>query len=103
VRRVADEAADAGLLSPDLAAGIRRVEGVRRLGVGLGNWLTPDQGRQRLEHPESLTPRQRRDPAMLIGCGLRRGDYSRSRMQQREDHWVVADLVGEGGCEVRSR
>jgi hypothetical protein len=30
VRRVAYEAADAGLLSPELAAGIRRVKGVRR-------------------------------------------------------------------------
>jgi hypothetical protein len=39
VRRVAYEAADAGLPSPELAAGIRRVKGVRRLGVRLGNWL----------------------------------------------------------------
>jgi hypothetical protein len=38
VRRVAYEAADAGLLSPELAAGIRRAKGVRRLGVRLGNW-----------------------------------------------------------------
>jgi hypothetical protein len=37
VRRVAYEAADAGLLSPELAAGIRRVKGVRRIGVRLGN------------------------------------------------------------------
>ena len=36
VRRVAYEAADAGLLSPELAAGIRRVKGVRRLGVAWG-------------------------------------------------------------------
>ena len=32
VRRVAYEAADSGLLSPELAAGIRRVKGVRRIG-----------------------------------------------------------------------
>ena len=44
VRRVAYEAADAGLLSPELAAGIRRVNGVRRLGVRLGNWLTRSKG-----------------------------------------------------------
>jgi integrase len=50
VRRVAYEAADAGLLSPELAAGIRRVKGVRRLGVRLGNWLTPEQGRRLLTH-----------------------------------------------------
>jgi integrase len=48
VRRLAYEAADAGLLSPELAAGIRRVKGVRRIGVRLGNWLTPEQGRRLL-------------------------------------------------------
>src|SRR6202521_5898632 len=42
VRRLADEAADAGLLSPELAAGIRRVKGSKRLGVRLGNWLTAE-------------------------------------------------------------
>ena len=36
VRRVAFEAADSGLLSPELAAGIRRVKGVRRIGVRVG-------------------------------------------------------------------
>ncbi len=40
VRRLAYEAADAGLLSPELAAGIRRVKGVKKLGIRLGNWLT---------------------------------------------------------------
>jgi hypothetical protein len=33
IRRLAYEASDCSLLSPDLAAGIRRVKGVRRLGV----------------------------------------------------------------------
>src|SRR5262245_64305714 len=42
VRRIAYEAADAGLLSPELATGIRRVKGVRRIGVRVGNLLTPD-------------------------------------------------------------
>ena len=40
VRRLAYEAADCGPLSADLAAGIRRVKGVKKLGVRLGNWLT---------------------------------------------------------------
>ncbi len=103
VRRVAYEAADAGLLSPELAAGIRRVKGVRRLGVRLGNWLTPEQGRRLLDHPEPSTPRQLRDHAMLarlIGCGLRRGELLALRLesiQRREEHWVIADLVGKGG------
>jgi hypothetical protein len=50
VRRVANEAADARVLSPELAAGIRRVKGVRRIGVRLGNWLTPEQGKRLLQH-----------------------------------------------------
>jgi integrase len=103
VRRVAYEAADAGLLSPELAAGIRRVKGVRRLGVRLGNWLTPDQGRRLLDHAQLATPREARDHAilaMLIGCGLRRGELlalTLESVQQREEHWVIADLVGKGG------
>jgi hypothetical protein len=44
VRRLAYEAADSGLLSSDLVAGIRRVKGVKKLGVRLGNWLTAEQG-----------------------------------------------------------
>src|SRR4051794_16738656 len=57
VRRVAYEAADAGVLSPELAAGIRRVKGVRRIGVRLGKWLTPEQGRRLLESAAPATPR----------------------------------------------
>src|SRR6202162_6115339 len=64
VRRVAFEAADSGLLSPELAAGIRRVKGVRRIGIRVGNWLTPEQGRRLLQHPEPAAPRQLRAHAM---------------------------------------
>ncbi len=45
VRRLAYEASDCGLLSPDLAAGIRRVKGVKKLGVRLGNWLTQNRAK----------------------------------------------------------
>src|SRR6516164_2500745 len=48
VRRVTFEAADSGLLSPELAAGIRRVKGVRRIGVRVGNWLTAEQAKRLL-------------------------------------------------------
>src|ERR1700680_3751474 len=40
VRRLAYEATDCSLFGADLAAGICRVQGVKKLGVRLGNWLT---------------------------------------------------------------
>jgi site-specific recombinase XerD len=86
-----------------LAAGIRRVKGVRRIGVRLGNWLTPEQGRRLLDSATPSTPRGLRDHAMvamLIGCGLRRAELlalNLESIQQREEHWVIADLVGKGG------
>src|SRR5690349_23300607 len=72
VRRIAYEAADSGLLSPELAAGIRRVKGVRRLGIRVGNWLTAEQGKELLNAAGSDTLRCKRNGAMLsllIGCG----------------------------------
>jgi integrase len=103
VRRVAHEAADSGLLSPELAAGIRRVKGVRRLGVRVGNWLTAEQGKRLLQNPGPDSLRSKRNHAMLamlIGCGLRRGELLALNMksiQLREEHWVIADLIGKGG------
>src|SRR6266705_3403216 len=103
VRRVAYEAADAGLLSPELAAGIRRVKGVRRLGIRVGNWLTAEPGKRLLESASADTLRSKRNRAMLsllIGCGLRRAELlglTMNSIQLREEHWVIADLVGKGG------
>ncbi len=103
VRRVAYEAADSGLLSPELAAGIRRVKGVRRIGIRLGNWLTADQGRYLLLKAAGEDLRSKRNYAMLallVGCGLRRGELLALTMrsvQLREDHWVIADLHGKAG------
>jgi len=99
VRRLAYEASDTGLLSPDLAAGIRRVKGAKRLGVRIGNWLTIDQSRTLLSKPsDSLRgKRDRAILALLIGCGLRRAELVGLRtvdFQVREDHCVIADLVG---------
>jgi site-specific recombinase XerD len=103
VRRLAYEAADCGLLSADLAAGIRRVKGAKRLGVRVGNWLTAEQGKRLLMAANEASPRGRRNYAMLavlLGCGLRRAELTGLRiedLQLREEHWVIADLVGKGG------
>src|SRR5215467_2527209 len=49
VRRLAYEAADTGLLSPELAAGVRRVKGAKRVGIRIGNWLTIEQSKKLLQ------------------------------------------------------
>jgi integrase len=79
VRRLAYEAADAGLPSPDLAAGIRRVKGAKKIGVRIGNWLIAAQARRLLEVFDRRTLRGIRDYAMvalLLGCGLRRAELA---------------------------
>jgi integrase len=103
VRRLAYEAADSGLLSPELAPGIRRVKGVKQLGSRLGNWLTSDQAKLLLEKADGEDLRSLRDLAMihvLLGCGLRRAELSSLEvedMQIRQGHWAIVDLVGKGG------
>jgi site-specific recombinase XerD len=107
VRRLAYEAADCGLLSADLAAGIRRVKGVKKLGIRLGNWLTAEQGQTLWQAPDRERLKGKRDRALLallLACGLRRHEavaLTLDHLQQREEHWAIVDLVGKGG-HVRS-
>src|ERR1039457_5861834 len=103
VRRLAYEAADCGLLSADLAAGIRRVKGVKKLGVRLGNWLTAEQGQALWQAPDRERLKGKRDRALLallLACGLRRHEIAKltfGHLQQREGHWAIEDLSGKAG------
>jgi len=103
LRRLAYEAADCGLLSADLAAGIRRVKGVKKLGILLGNWLTAEQGNALWQAPDRQGLKGKRDRALLallLACGLRRHEavaLTLDHLQQREEHWAIVDLVGKGG------
>lgn len=103
VRRLAYEAADCGLLSADLAAGIRRVKGVKKLGVRLGHWLTAEQCQALWQAPNHEQMKGKRDRALLallLACGLRRHELASltvGHLQQREGHWAIVDLRGKGG------
>jgi site-specific recombinase XerD len=103
VRKLAVEAADNGLLAPELANGITRVKGVVSKGVRLGNWLSLKQAQALLNAPDITTTKGLRDRAIiavLLGCGLRRSEVAALTMahiQQRDGRWCIVDLVGKHG------
>jgi integrase len=103
VRKLAVEAADNGLLAPELASGITRVKGVASKGVRLGNWLTVKQAQTLLNTPDASTTKGLRDRAILavlLGCGLRRSECAAltfGHVQQRDGRWCIVDLVGKHG------
>ena len=102
VRKLAAEAADNGLLAPELAAGIAKVKGAKRRGVRVGNWLEQAQARELLRAPAGAGLKAARDRAilgLLLGCALRRSELVAlevDQIQQRAGRWVIPDLVGKG-------
>ena len=97
VRRLAHEAADSGLLSPELAAGISRVKGVKQLGFRSGNWLSAKQSSEVLKHACGDSMRAKRDYAMLallFGCGFRRSELVGLGVGRNPD---ASGALGSGG------
>src|ERR1700690_3812797 len=103
IRKLAAEAADNGLLAPELAAGIARVKSAKTQGVRVGNWLSLRQAQALLSAPNITTVRGLRDRAILavlLGCGLRRSEVAAltfTHLQQRDGRWCIVDLVGKHG------
>src|SRR5580765_2283995 len=103
IRKLAAEAADNGLLAPELAAGISRVKSAKTQGIRTGNWLSLRQAQALLSAPDITTLRGLRDRAILavlLGCGLRRSEVAAltfTHLQQRDGRWCIVDLVGKHG------
>ena|ERR1700693_6383647 len=75
IRALADESAESGWLTPELAIGIRRVQGVKFLRQKSGNWLNQNQAQELVNAASRADLRGWRDGAMvglLRGCELRR-------------------------------
>src|ERR1035438_8411862 len=87
VRKLAVEAADNGLLAPELANGIMRVKGVASKGVRLGNWLTVRQA-QTLNTIRGHGPSLQRERHRRRAVGGYRD--ARGASASRElDGWIV--------------
>ena len=103
IRKLAAEAADNGLLAPELAAGIARVRSAKSVGIRVGNWLSLRQAQSLLTAPDVSTMRGLRDRAILavlLGCGLRRSEVAAltiAHVQQRDGRWCIVDLRGKHG------
>jgi integrase len=111
VRHLAYEAADCGLLSADLAAGIRRVKGVKKLGIRLGNRVTAEQGNALWQAPDRQRLKGKRDRALLAllpACGLRRHEAGgfdigsslitrKPRSRRRIPYWRDPQHTKRGG------
>jgi site-specific recombinase XerD len=103
LRKLATEAAENGWMDPTVAAGIARVKGVRRLGFRVGKWATAEEAMALLQAPDAATVKGKRDRAILavlIGCGLRRGELvglTVADLQQRDGRAVFVDIFGKGG------
>ena len=103
VRKLAAEAADNGLLAPELAAGIARVKSAKSMGVRTGNWLSLKQAQALLNAPDITMTKGLRDRAIiavLLGCGLRRSEVAAltfTHVQQRDGRWCIVDLLGKHG------
>jgi hypothetical protein len=105
VRRLAYEAADCGLLSPKLAAGIHRVKGVCKLGSRLGNWLTASEAAALWQVPYGQTLTGKGNRAILAflpgNCGPSSGALlppkasrrSALLIRQRADLWACGRTV----------
>src|ERR1700683_5309212 len=55
IRKLAAEAADNGLLAPELAAGISRVKSAKSTGIRARNWLSLRQVQALLSAPDATT------------------------------------------------
>ncbi len=108
IRKLAVEAADNGLLDPNLANGIERVKGITQSGQRAGNWLTKEEAEKLIATPlrqynsgENSLSKALRDQAILavmLGTALRRSEVAKlewGHIQQRDGRWAIIDLKGK--------
>ena len=100
IRRLAAEAAESGVIAPEVASAIIGVKGLRREAVN-GTRLTFLQAEEFIALPNAETLKGKRDRALLavlIGCGLRRSEAAAltvEHLQRQEGRWVIREIVGK--------
>src|SRR6266849_5679216 len=88
VRKVAVEAADNGLLAPELAAGIARIKGAKSKGVRVGNWLSIRQAQTLLNTPDVSSKKG--------ACAIERLPKPGSERQRLQQRIAGVEIVVDG-------
>jgi site-specific recombinase XerD len=106
IRKLATEAHRCGYVDSETAQAIVSVAGVSHKGRRLGRWLAWEEARALLPAPNPHSIRGMRDRALLavlVTCGLRRGELSRmncDHLAMRDGRWIL-DFLGKRN-KVRS-
>ena len=101
VRRLAQEAADAGWTDQVSAEAVLRVRGVKKEGIREGHWLDLDAARRLMDMPDKATMSGKRDAALLrllMGCALRRAEAATlmvDSLRRHDGRLVIVDLIGK--------
>jgi integrase/recombinase XerD len=103
IRRLVLQAGEEGLLPAAQALIAMRIAGVRKRGVRVGNWLSPEESEALVNAPDPSSRKGLRDRAilaLLVGCGLRRAEVvslETRHLERREGRWVLLDIEGKHG------
>ena len=103
IRRLILQAGEEGLLPAAEALIAIRIAGVRKRGVRIGNWLSPEQAEALVNAPDPSFPKGLRDRAilaLLVGCALQRAELvslETRHLERREGRWVLLDIEGKHG------
>lgn len=102
IRKLAQEAADNGLLPPETAQAVGRAPNVKQRGNRTGKWLTAKQCRSILSRINCNTLVGLRDKmivSLAMGGALRRSEIASLTLEhfrEIEGRWVIVDLLGKG-------
>jgi len=103
IKKLAREAAANGFLTAEAAASIQAINGAKQGGHRVGKWLEPDQAAALIDAPDTATVKGKRDRALLallVGCGLRRGEAANltwGHIQERAGRMLIVDMLGKHG------
>ena len=97
IRKLAAEAADNGLLAPELAAGIARVKSAKSVGIRMGNWLSARQAQTLLNTPDITTLRAcATAPSWQFSWAADSGDPKRQTSRSR----ISSNATGAGASWI---